>query len=210
MPNEYFEMLDDMKLQAARLLGDLLTPDGAEVMRWDCSFGKHVDWTGPLAAKVVKDGRPLDLSSNTWRTWIVSSKAKQVIEDVAPDSVQYLPLNINNDCGLYFVANIVRRVACLDEKLTHVERRPLEDKKRPDLAGKISMLLDLHILPERANGEHLFRLEERPVHVVLSRQLKEALEQAAVSGIKFQSVTATDVAEFRKQFAERQRQRNAM
>ena len=207
MADEFFEMLDDMKLQNVRLFGDLLTPDGAEVLRWDCSYGRYVNWAGQLTAKVIKEGRPLDLSSNTCRTWIASAKTKQVIDRFAPESVQYFPVEVKGDSEPYFVTNILRRIACLDEKLSYVERTPVDDKKRPDLAGKVSMILDLHILSGRAEGEHLFRLDESAIHVIVSRQLKEALEQAGIAGVKFESVSAPEIADFRKQFAERQRQR---
>jgi hypothetical protein len=210
MSDLFFEMRDDMALKGIRMLGGFSTPEGREVLQWDCRFGKRVEWAGSLSVKIIQQGHPLDLCSNTWRTWIASAKARRVLEALAPEAIQYIPLTIPGDSESYFVANIIRRVACLDEKLSHVERWEPGNRTRPDCAGQVSMIIDLHIETERAIGEHLFRLEEADAHVIVSKAMKEALEGAKINGVKFQEVTSPDIAEFRKRFAERQKQRQAM
>jgi hypothetical protein len=188
---------------------DLLAPERRTVLRWDCHWGKPIEWSGPITVEILKDGISLDLSSNPWGTWIASPKARTVLERVAPDAVQYFPLSIPGGAEPFFVANIIKRVACLDEKLSYVEHWERNNRVRPDKAGQVSTILDLHVDPARAAGEHIFRLDERVLHVLVSRTMNEALEQAGVTGVKFQDATSPEIAEFRIRFAERQRKRNA-
>jgi hypothetical protein len=208
MKGEFFEMLDDMKIRARRF-GSFASSTGEEILLWDCRYGRTVEWVGPVHVKLLKDGLPLDLSANSQCTWIASPRARQVLESVAPAAVQYIPLNVPGGSEPYFIANIIKRVACLDEKMSLVERWQPNNPIRPDLVGQVSTVIDLHIDPARAAGEHLFRLDEKDFFTLVSKKLKEALEQAGITGLKFQSVTSPDIAPYRIEFARRQPRRNA-
>lgn len=203
----YFQVNEDMDRVDAWMLGDLLDAGGREVLRWQCSEGKRVDWSGTLSVQVTREGIPLDLNFNTFNTMIVSEQAKRLIERWAPDAVQFLPVDVARASQRYFIANIVSLVDCLDEDLSYVERWENGNPVRPDLAGQISLVIDLHIDVKRAEGHHLFRIKGDDISTIVSEELKEALDKAGLSGFKYEDVTRPTKADFVLEWEDEQRQR---
>jgi len=138
---------------------------------------------------------------------VVSERARKVIDQCAPTAVQYLSVEVPGTTQAYFVANITDLVECLDENLSHVERFAENDRVRPDRAGEISSVIDLHIDAARAEGHHLFRLQGYTGATIVSELLKNALDFSGLTGFKYDHVTSPYVADFRIKFAERQRKR---
>jgi hypothetical protein len=204
---KYFQIKNNMRLTGTWFIGDLLDPNGKEVFRWDFRRGQPVEERGSLTVKLVKEGRPLDINFNTWDTLIVSQMASEVFQQFAPKAVQFVKVCVPSTGDSFVIANVIDLADCLDENLSHVERFCVNDPVRPDRAGEISLVLDLHIDGDRAAGKHLFRIKGYPAATIVSADLKEALETAGLSGSKFDDVSTPEIADYRIKFAERQRNR---
>lgn len=184
----FYKITNDMHVSDGWLLGILQTQDGEEADRWLFSAGKPVIWSDPLLVEVYVKGIPTDVTFNDYGTMIVSDKARKIIERLVPDAIQFFPIEAPG-YGRFFVGNIVDQVDCLDEKVSHVERFLPNDPVRPDRAGEISLIIGLQIHPDKASGHHLFRLKGYDIAVIISRTMKDAFDQAGISGLRYVDVT---------------------
>jgi len=111
-----------------------------------------------------------------------------VIEQIANGDIQRLPLDIPGHEG-FEVLNSIRLIKCLDE--TRSEFTKWTDKDhRADLAGQYRMVTKLKIdtsqLPPSC---HFFRIEGWPIGLIVSEDVKAAMEHCDCLGAKFEDVT---------------------
>jgi hypothetical protein len=207
---KYYRATNDMALTGTWLLSDFLSDDGRKVLRWDCGYGKRIPNPGHLSVRILKVGNELDLNFNTWNTMIVSRKAKSVLDQWVASAIQYFPVTVRGASQPYFIANVIQLVDCLDETLSVVERFQPNDPVRPDRAGEISSVIDLHVDASRIPDNHLFRISSYHRAVIISEDLKKSLDSAGASGFRYADATSPNIAEYRIGLAEvRRRLANA-
>jgi hypothetical protein len=190
----YFRLLEDMQIPRW-LFGRIGAADGSYFDRWLFRNGVPVEPHTALQAEIVKAGTPVDFGINHHGALIVSPRTSEVFRHVAPDAIQVFPVRIGATGVIYDIVNITQCVDCLDFAKSYVERFQPNDPVRPDLAGEISLVINLHVDPERAGGKDLFRLSNYLGAVIISARLKEALEAARITGAAFKPATGPGAVE---------------
>ena len=97
------------------------------------------------------------------------------------------PVTIGSFAFGYSILNVVCSEACVDETRSEVTRWKPQDF-RPDKVGKYRMISDLTIDPARADGRHIFRIEDFELALIVSEQLKLAVERMPNLGVVFRAV----------------------
>jgi len=105
---------------------------------------------------------------------------------IAKSELQGFSARVDGYESKYQVANVATKIACIDAKKSEIDWWP-ENPRRPDRKGKARAIFKLVLDPERASGRHVFRLAEAG-DIIVSNVLKNTLEQAKVTGIKFSVV----------------------
>ena len=203
----FFEMVDDMLIDGRWHFGDLLDADGREVERWTHGPGsrtKSAAGTSQARSVGVVGRVPMELGFNTFKTLIASERAAELLRQFAPEGIALFPVAAVGKP--YQIVDIIDQVECLDEGLSHVERFVPNDTVRPDRAGEVSLVIDLHIHADRAAGRHLFRVADWDVAVIVSAALRAAIGAAGLTGVVFRNVTHPGIADYRVKHAQRRRQ----
>lgn len=180
----YFELTDDVHVPTRWHLGEVV--DG-EARAPRLHAGLRFPG-GTLHVGISRPGMPLDFSLTSFAVPIARVSLADAFEQVAGADVQRLPVMVDGATG-FEVLNVVRVVRCLDESRSQFLKWTERDH-RADLAGQYRMVTRLKVVgPEIPVGVHAFRIEAWPIALVVSEQLKAAMEHAGCLGAKFEEVT---------------------
>jgi hypothetical protein len=149
--------------------------------------GTIIDALPPLQVGTKRRGKPLDFTFTTTDMPVVTAKTAALLSTVADEDIQRIPALLARLGEEYEIINVVSRVPCIDPVRSNIMWWTEADG-RPDKIGKPQMITKLVIDPERVIGHHIFRPEGWEVVVIVSDVVKEALEKARVSGVKFSKV----------------------
>jgi hypothetical protein len=181
----YFRLFDDVYFPERWHLGSPIDAQEREVDDFG-SFtqGHAVKEPGPLRIPVDAPGRPLDYSLAGLNVPVVNARVAEVFTRLAPRDVQLLPVEIEDRPEPYFILVVTRRIQCIDEAASKIERWTVEDG-RPEMVGKYRFVDDMHIDKSRVGDVHVFRPEGWEIFVIVSEELKDALERSKASGAVF-------------------------
>jgi len=192
-PTRYFDLHDDFRHPARRELSDPVGPDGRKSDSvWLFTSGAPVEPPrGRLQVTPTPEGPPLDFSlAGAGLTPIVHARAATVFRELAPDDVQLLPVDVEGTREPYFVLVATRLVPCIDDRACAEASRYTADEAPAEKVGHYRTVRGLRIDARKAAGVRVLRTWGWPVSLIVSEGIKEALEHAGVTGLRFAEVTA--------------------
>jgi len=190
MPMRYFDLSDDVYFTGRWELGKLMDPqEGKEVWPWLLKRGAPAHFPrGPIAS-IRSPGRPLDFSHAAFGIPVVHARVASIFTELAPTDVQLIPVNIQGQSEPYFILNAIRVVKCIDDKASAEVRYWTEEDGLPEKVGKYSSVSGMRIDPTKVGDAKVFRTWGWHVALIVSEDVREALERAGVTGVKFTEVT---------------------
>jgi hypothetical protein len=167
---------------------------GRGIREWDLRKGKYIDiWDPQNLAEYELDGHRDDFVSTAFYIPVVSPALKTLLERLAPDEIQFLPLQIrkiggNGEVKGYHIANFLHMVDCIDRELSkYLEWKPGDS--REDLIGKSFRDMEKIVLKGSSIGNHkIFRLTMWDIVMVVSEEIVVAIEEAGLTGSKFRKL----------------------
>lgn len=120
-----------------------------------------------------------------------SPRLKQLLEQLGlSGDVQYLPIRIKGEksgreVGVYYVANFLRRIPCLDLEHSIGVEFFGPDWIRPEQRGKLAGVFKAALKKGAIGDARLFRVDEWKYIVVVREDVKEAMEGAGITGCWF-------------------------
>lgn len=141
----------------------------------------------PLTLPLRRDGRPVDFNFGDFDMPVVKTDIVDKLEDVLDLQLQRIPVHILESVGQFDILNVLDQVDCIDAVKSVYTRWEANDG-RPEKLGEYRMIIDLKIDPKCAHGHHLFRLKGWAIALIVSEQIKQALEALRVSGIEYDPV----------------------
>lgn len=125
---------------------------------------------------------PLSIQSGKYYGSIINSflplfhaSLKKALEAFGVDNIQYYPVNLIDQNGLvpneklagvYYLANIIGRLDCVDLQKSKVRDWP--SQKGHDL---LSTVID----ESKTNGQKIFRIKDDPTLIIINEELKQHL-----------------------------------
>lgn len=190
MMTRYFKLSDDPYWPGRWELGVPLDERGQKVWTWMFRRCELATVHELLRVPLSQPGQALDFSVAGAAVPIVHEKVATLLEKWAANDIQLLPVSVETQANPYFILNALRAVKCIDEAACEEVQRWTPEDGQPDLVGEYRVVAGLRIDPARVGGIHFFRPWGWPVVLLVSEELKVALEQTGVSGVRFQIVTA--------------------
>ncbi|MCY1075653.1 imm11 family protein [Archangium lansingense] len=190
MPRQYFELFDDLHIPGRWELGVPVDEHEARVWTWLFRRGEPVDIKGQLRVPLYGPGRPLDFSLAGAAVPVVHAKVASILATLAPADVQLIPVQVESQTGSYFILNILRVVKCIDDAACEEVKYWRSEDGQPELVGEYRVVSGMRIAPSRVGGAHLFRPWGWPVALVVSEEIRNALERVGATGTKFEDVTS--------------------
>lgn len=119
--------------------------------------------------------------------WIVSEKAKTVLEHTDPSAFAFVKSEVQLRDGQkgpsYWLCDVLRRLDVLDEERSRVKIEFWDDgRKYYSLLGGAS----LHFREDMIGRNHIFRLSHSPGNIICDDELKLAFKTAKLTGTRFQ------------------------
>jgi hypothetical protein len=130
----------------------------------------------------------LDFTQDAFATPVVHERVVRILERLGLHEVQFLPVEVENHPGPYFILNALRIIRCIDDaRCEEVEYWRPEDGQ-PERVGEYQSVAGLRIDPTKVEGARIFRPWGWTLALLVSEDVKEALEREGITGTRFTEV----------------------
>lgn len=191
MTLRYFELRDDVYAPGRWELNDPTDQSGREVDNpWMFRKGEPVHLKERLKLPFTRPGRPLDFSmAGVGGAPVIHAKVAAILTRLSPSDVQLLPVDVASQSEPYFIANVTRVVRCIDDEASEEVRYWKPEDGRPEKVGKYRAVSGMRIDPAKVGDAKVFRTWGWTIALIVSEDIKEALERAGITGLSFREVT---------------------
>ncbi|MDY7231323.1 imm11 family protein [Hyalangium rubrum] len=187
MSPRFFRLADDVHVPHRWHLDTPIDPQGRKLRDWDFKRGAPVQVTGRLKIPIEVEGRPLDFSEAGIRTPVVHVKVAAMLAERAPSDVQLIPADIEGQPDQYLVLVATRLIRCIDEEASEVSFWKPEHGV-PEKVGQYMGVDRLRIDKAKVGNAKVFRPDGWEVVLIVSEELKDALERMGATGTRFEEV----------------------
>jgi uncharacterized protein DUF1629 len=187
MAQRFFKLSDDRYVPSRWHLDTPLDGRGRKVFDWDFKRGTPVHVEGRLKIPIEIAGMPLDFTWAGLSIPVVHGKLASMLAKRAAGDVQLIPADIEGWPEQYFVLVATRLIRCIDEKASRVLFWTPEDGE-PERVGQYRDVRDMHIDKGKVGNAKVFRPEGWEVVLVVSEEIKDAMDAMSATGTRFQEV----------------------
>ncbi|NMO21444.1 hypothetical protein HPC49_42950 [Pyxidicoccus fallax] len=188
MSKRYFDLSDDLSIRGRWQLHSPVDEHGQEVDPWQFTKGQAVQVDTRLRLPLQVNGTPLDFTLGGLDTPVVSTRVAALLTELAPDDVQLLPVDIDGQTEPFRIVVATRLIRCIDDQASREVRYWKPEDGRPEKVGKYRVVSGLRIDPTQVGSARVFRPWGWTVALIVSEDIKQALERAGVTGTRFKEV----------------------
>jgi len=188
MPHRYFKLTDDIYIVGRWELGEPVDPQGQEVDPWQFTKGSAVHIRERLRVPIKSPGKPLDFSFTSLATPVVHIKVATLLSELVSDDVQFVPVDIASQPEQFCIFVATRLIRCIDEQRSTEVRYWKPEDGRPEKTGQYRSVYNLRIDPKKVGEAKVFRTWGWDIALIVSEEIKEALEDIGATGTKFKEV----------------------
>jgi hypothetical protein len=189
MAMRYFRLSDDVYLPGRWELGRLSDQRGEEVWPALLMRGTPAHIEGRVKAPVESTGEPLDFSHAAMGIPVVHVRVASVFKELAAEDVQFFPVDIEGHPEQYLILNVTRVVKCIDDQASEEVRYWRPEDGRPEKTGQYRAVSGMRIDPTKVGAAKVFRPWGWTIALIISEDVKEALERSGITGLSFKEVT---------------------
>ena len=171
-------------------MGDPRDEQGQEVDDpYIFAAGRPTNVKGRLTMPVNEPGKPLDFcTAGTGAAPVVHVKVATLFAELAPDDVQLIPVNIQGHPDQYLILVATKRIRCIDDEASEEVRYWKPEHGQPERVGDYKSVMGLRIDTSKVSDTKVFRTEGWDIALIVSEDIKKALERAKITGAKFARV----------------------
>ncbi|RKG75217.1 imm11 family protein [Corallococcus terminator] len=190
MSQRYFDLSDDVYLEGRWELGHPQDAQGTELMDpWQFRMGKPAYWPGRVRIPVEIPGTALDYSHAPFSNPVIHARVAAVFERLAPADVQFFPVDIEGQTDEFLIMNAVRRVNCIDDDASEQVCYWKPENGLPEKVGTYSIVWGMRLDASRIGSPKVFRPLHWEVSLIISEDIKLALEHLGATGVWFKDVS---------------------
>ena len=187
MSKRFFELADDVYVPHRWHLDTPLDSQGCKVNDAVFRLGAPAHIQGRLKVPVEIAGKPLDFTEANVGIPVVHVRVASLFTELAPDDVQLIPVDVEGQPDQYLILVATRLIRCIDEKASRIRLWTHEDGL-PDMVGQYASVRDMRIDKARTGSAQVFRPEGWIVSLIVSGEIKDALERIGATGTRFEEV----------------------
>ena len=185
-------MMQNLHVPGRWYLGSPMDQAGRS-LEWVFSRGRPVDVEGPVRVsfnEFAERGRPVDYSHLSMEfVPVVHARVAELFSRLAPSDVQLVPVQIGDYREQFYIVNVIRELKCIDDERSDEVRYYTADCEEifRDRVGQYRSVIGMRIDPTKVGEAKVFRTWGW-VALVVSDEIKSALEAIQTEGVKFQEV----------------------
>ncbi|MFY2560480.1 imm11 family protein [Corallococcus terminator] len=186
--SRYFKLREDV--QAGNwFLGDPLDETGTEVEDvWQFVEGRPLQLASRLKFPIDEPGRWLDYCTAGGRVPVVHVRVANLFAKLAPDDVQLIPVDVEGRPEQHVMLVATKLIRCIDDEASEEIMYWKPEDERPDKLGQYRSVYGMRIDRTKVGGAKVFRTWGWEIALIVSEDLKVALEHAKVTGARFEEV----------------------
>lgn len=187
MATRFFELYDDLYVRGRWHLKNPVDSKGGAMDDWDFRIGAPIHVEGRPKIMLERSGVPLGFSETNSRIPVLHIKVASVFAELAPGDVQLIPVDIEGQPDQYLILVATRLIRCIDEKASRIRLWTHEDGV-PHKVGQYRDVRDMRIDKAKVGNARVCRPDGWPGTLIISEQIKDALERIGATGTKFEEV----------------------
>ncbi len=187
MAQRFFELSDDVNIPQRWHLTMPRNAQGLKVNDADFWSGTPVHLQERLRIPVEIPGKPLDYTEAGINIPVVHVRVASLFAELAPNDVQLIPVDVEGQPDQYLILVATRLLRCIDEQASRIELWTHEDGV-PHKVGQYFSVVDMRIDKSKVGRAQVFRCEGWPGPLIVSGQIKDALERMRATGPRFEEV----------------------
>jgi hypothetical protein len=189
MAKRYFDLSDDVHIAGRWYLGTPLDAAGQAQGSWLFTRGEPTQVEAPLRVPLYRPGKPLDFSlADAGAIPIVHAKVASLLREFAPTDVQLFPVVPEGESDDFFLVNVTRVVKCIDDRASEEVEYWMPEDGRPEKTSKYRAVAGMRIDPSKVGEAKVFRTWGWTIALIVSEEIKEALERIGATGVRFKQV----------------------
>ncbi len=119
---------------------------------------------------------------------VIHVKVASMLSEQSANDVQIIPVDIEGQPDQYLILVATRLIRCIDEKASRMVRRWTAEDGVPEKVGQYRDVRGMRIDKAKVGNAKVFRPEGWEVALIVSEEIKDALERIGASGAKFEEV----------------------
>ena len=189
MPMRYFKLSEDVYVPGRWVLGTPIGSRGQELGSPVFLQGERVSVDGPIRIPLYQPGKPLDYShADAGTVPVVHAKVGDILNRMASKDVQLFPVEVETQREPYFLVNVIHTVKCIDDQASEEVSYWTEEDGLPEKVGNYFSVAGMRIDPTQVGGAKMFRTWGWNIALIVSEEIKTALEHIGATGMKFKEV----------------------
>ncbi|WP_224371134.1 imm11 family protein [Hyalangium versicolor] len=188
MSKRYFDLFENVHVPARWHLDTPVDAQGQELWTWLFRQGAPASVAEPIRIPLFRPGEPLDFSLAGAAVPILHERVAKVFTSLASSDVQLIPVQVESQTTRFFILNALRVVKCIDDTASEEVQRYTPEDGQPELVGEYRNVVGMKIDPSKVGETQVFRPWGWPVVLVVSQEIKEALESMGATGTSFEEV----------------------
>ncbi|NTX09937.1 hypothetical protein HUA74_27460 [Myxococcus sp. CA051A] len=188
-PSRYFRLREDVR-GGYWYLGDPLDETGTEVEDiWQFARGRPIELAGRLKFPISDPGKWLDFcTAGVGMAPIVHVRVANLFAELAPDDVQLIPVDVEGRPEQHVMLVATKLIRCIDDEASEEALYWKPEDERPDKLGQYRSVDGMRIDLTKLGGAKVFRTWGWSIALIVSEDIKLAMERAKVTGAKFEEV----------------------
>ncbi|MBZ4421585.1 imm11 family protein [Myxococcus sp. RHSTA-1-4] len=185
----YFRLKENVQ-SGYWFLGDPLDERGKEVDDpYVFRAGRPVRVEGRLTIPIEEPGKRLDFcTAGVGVTPIVHVRVASIFAELAPDDVQLIPVDVQGQPDQYLILVATKLIRCIDDKASEEVRYWEPEHGQPERVGDYKSVKGMRIDPTKVGDARVFRTWGWNLAIIVSEDIKTALERAKTTGATFTEV----------------------
>lgn len=189
MPMRYFKLTEDVYIPNRWELGIPLGAQGQELGSSLLLRGSPLDVAGLARVPLYQPGKALDFSlADAGAIPVVRASVGTLLELLAPADVQLLSVEVETQRESYFLVNVLSIVKCIDDRASEEVSLWTEKDGVPEKVGTYFSVAGMRIDPAKVGTAKVFRTWGWHIALVVSEDIKQALEELGATGMRFTEV----------------------
>ncbi|WP_164013431.1 imm11 family protein [Pyxidicoccus trucidator] len=157
---------------------------------WMFGDGRPVPDPGPLKTKLLRAGPQRSFSvANSGRTPIADERVASAFREFAPDDVQVFHIAVESCTNPFFIINATKCFKCVDEANSREVQLYPPDGAALERVGTYRAIYGLRIDTSKTENARVFRIQGYQSALIVSEEIKNALERIGNLGVHFERVT---------------------
>ena len=186
--SKHYELTDDMRIPSRWHLRTPIDEHGQKLNPWQFTEGRWLEPRGLIRFPVRPDGVTLDFTLDAFSNPVVHGRVVQLFEQLGIQEVQFLPVQVDGHAGPYFILNALRILRCIDDARCAEVKYFTPEDGQPEKIGEYKYVRGMRIDPAKTEGARVLRPWGWTLSLILSEDLKQALEAEGITGTRFVEV----------------------